>query len=113
MRQRSTQSRQRRGRTHDGRICAVRPGFRSRASRRDIPAAIDDDGKWMVDVAFYCQAPLGEVRLSSESSSSAWVSIERMPPLAFAGELSAFEKFKQRSGSASGSADSGWTGDNR
>jgi ADP-ribose pyrophosphatase YjhB (NUDIX family) len=55
-----------------------------------------DDGKWTVDVAFHCQAPSGELSLSAESSGAAWVSIERMPPLAFSGERSAFEEFKQR-----------------
>ena len=55
-----------------------------------------DDGKWTVDVAFHCQAPLGDLRLSAESSGAAWVSIEQVPPLAFAGERSAFEDFKQR-----------------
>jgi hypothetical protein len=34
--------------------------------------------------------------LSAENSDAAWVSIEQMPPLAFAGERSAFEEFKQR-----------------
>jgi 8-oxo-dGTP diphosphatase len=57
-----------------------------------------DDGKWTVDVAFYCQAPAGELDLSAESSGAAWVSIEQMPTLAFAGERSAFEDFKQKLG---------------
>lgn len=55
-----------------------------------------DDGKWTVDVAFHCQAPHGEVSLSAESSDAAWVSIEQMPPLAFAGERSAFGQFEQK-----------------
>lgn len=55
-----------------------------------------DDGKQTVDVAFHCKATPGDLSLSAESSSSAWVSIEQMPPLAFAGERSAFEKFKQK-----------------
>jgi ADP-ribose pyrophosphatase YjhB (NUDIX family) len=55
-----------------------------------------DDGKWTVDVAFHCQAPSGELSLSAESSDAAWVSIEQMPTLAFAGERSAFEEFKQK-----------------
>ncbi len=59
-----------------------------------------DDGKWTVDVAFHCKAPTGELNLSAESSDAAWVSIERMPPLAFAGERSAFEEFKQGLASA-------------
>ncbi len=54
-----------------------------------------DDGKWTVDVAFHCQASPGELSLSAESSRAAWVSIEQMPPLAFAGERNAFEEFKQ------------------
>jgi 8-oxo-dGTP diphosphatase len=54
-----------------------------------------DDGKWTVDVAFHCKASPGELSLSAESSDAAWVSIEQMPPLAFAGERSAFEEFKQ------------------
>ncbi len=57
-----------------------------------------DDGKWTVDVAFHCQGPPAELTLSAESSGAAWVPIERMPPLAFAGERSAFEEFKQRLG---------------
>jgi ADP-ribose pyrophosphatase YjhB (NUDIX family) len=59
-----------------------------------------DDGKWTVDVAFHCGVAPGELRLSDESSDAAWVSIEQMPPLAFAGERSAFEEFKQRLASA-------------
>jgi 8-oxo-dGTP diphosphatase len=55
-----------------------------------------DNGKWTVDVAFHCKAPSGELNLSDESSDAAWVSIEQMPPLAFSGERSAFEEFKQR-----------------
>lgn len=55
-----------------------------------------DNGKWTVDVAFHCQASPGDLSLSAESSDAAWVSIEHMPPLAFAGERSAFEEFKQR-----------------
>jgi ADP-ribose pyrophosphatase YjhB (NUDIX family) len=55
-----------------------------------------DEGKWTVDVAFHCQAPHGEVNLSDESSDAAWVSIEQMPPLAFAGERSAFAQFEQQ-----------------
>lgn len=55
-----------------------------------------DDGKWTVDVAFHCQAPPGELRLSAESSNAAWVSIKQMPPLAFAGERSALEEFTQK-----------------
>jgi len=55
-----------------------------------------DDGKWTVDVAFYCQAPEGELRLSDESSGSTWAAIEQMPTLAFAGERSAVAEFKER-----------------
>jgi 8-oxo-dGTP diphosphatase len=55
-----------------------------------------DEGKWTVDVAFHCQAPHGEVSLSAESSDAAWVSIEQMPPLAFAGERTAFAQFEQK-----------------
>jgi ADP-ribose pyrophosphatase YjhB (NUDIX family) len=55
-----------------------------------------DAGKWTVDVACHCQAGPGELRLSDESSDAAWVSIEQMPPLAFAGERSALEEFKLR-----------------
>jgi ADP-ribose pyrophosphatase YjhB (NUDIX family) len=55
-----------------------------------------DEGKWTVDVAFHCLAPSGELCLSAESSAAEWVSIDDMPTLAFAGERSAFENFKQR-----------------
>jgi ADP-ribose pyrophosphatase YjhB (NUDIX family) len=55
-----------------------------------------DDGKWTVDVAFHCRAPSGDLKLSIESSNAAWVTIEQMPPLAFAGERSALEKFTQK-----------------
>jgi ADP-ribose pyrophosphatase YjhB (NUDIX family) len=55
-----------------------------------------DEGKWTVDVAFHCHAPHGEVMLSDESSDAAWVSIEQMPPLAFAGERSAFAQLEQQ-----------------
>lgn len=55
-----------------------------------------DEGKWTVDVAFHCQAPTGDLSLSTESSNAAWVSIEQMPSLAFAGERSAFEEFRQK-----------------
>jgi ADP-ribose pyrophosphatase YjhB (NUDIX family) len=55
-----------------------------------------DNGKWTVDVAFRCLAYPGELSLSAESSDAAWVSIEQMPPLAFAGERSAFEELKQK-----------------
>jgi hypothetical protein len=51
-----------------------------------------DEGKWTVDVAFHCQASPGDLSLSAESSDAAWVSIEQMPPLAFAGERSALEE---------------------
>ena len=55
-----------------------------------------DDGKWTVDVAFHCRVSTGDLSLSAENSDAAWVPIERMPRLAFAGEQSAFEEFKQR-----------------
>ena len=55
-----------------------------------------DDGKWTVDIAFHCQAPPGELSLSAENSAARWVLIERMPPLAFGGERSAFDEFKQK-----------------
>ncbi len=55
-----------------------------------------DEGKWTVDVAFHCRAPTGDLSLSAESSDAAWVSIEQMPSLAFAGERSAFEEFRQK-----------------
>jgi ADP-ribose pyrophosphatase YjhB (NUDIX family) len=55
-----------------------------------------DNGRWTVDVAFHCHAPAGELKLSAESADAAWVPIEQMPPLAFAGERSAFEDFKQK-----------------
>jgi ADP-ribose pyrophosphatase YjhB (NUDIX family) len=55
-----------------------------------------DDGKWTVDVAFHCQASSGDLKLSAESSDAAWVTIEQMPPLAFAGERSALKEFKQK-----------------
>jgi ADP-ribose pyrophosphatase YjhB (NUDIX family) len=76
--------------------------FEETGLRVDAPSIIGaytsrygDDGKWTVDVAFHCQASPGELSLSAESSHAAWVSIEQMPPLAFAGERSAFEEFKQ------------------
>ncbi len=59
-----------------------------------------DDGKWTVDVAFHCQASPGALSLSAESSGAEWVLIERMPPLAFAGERNAFEELKQKQASA-------------
>jgi 8-oxo-dGTP diphosphatase len=55
-----------------------------------------DMGKWTVDVAFHCKTSSDELSLSAESSGAQWVSIEQMPPLAFAGERSAFEKFRQK-----------------
>jgi len=55
-----------------------------------------DDGKWTVDVAFHCLALPGDLSLSAESCDAAWVSIQRMPPLAFAGERSALQEFKQK-----------------
>lgn len=55
-----------------------------------------DGGKWTVDVAFHCQALSSALDLSAESSDAAWVSLEEMPPLAFAGERSAFEDFTQK-----------------
>jgi len=55
-----------------------------------------DDGKWTVDVAFHCRASSGELSLSAESSGAAWVTIEQMPPLAFAGERSALDEFRQK-----------------
>jgi 8-oxo-dGTP diphosphatase len=60
-----------------------------------------DNGKWTVDVAFHCRAPTGELRLSAENADAAWVPIEQMPPLAFAGERSAFEDFREELASAS------------
>ena len=72
-----------------------------------------DNGKWTVDVAFHCRAPPGELSLSTESSGAAWVSIEQMPPLAFAGERNAFKEFKQQLGSASSSTDDSRMRDNR
>ena len=61
-----------------------------------------DDGKWTVDVAFHCLASPGDLSLSAESADAAWVAIEQMPPLAFAGERSAFEEFEQGLASALG-----------
>ncbi len=54
-----------------------------------------DGGKWTVDVAFHCLACPGDLSLSAESSNARWVTIEQMPPLAFAGERSAFKEFEQ------------------
>jgi ADP-ribose pyrophosphatase YjhB (NUDIX family) len=54
-----------------------------------------DEGKWTVDVAFHCAGAAGELRLSPESADAAWVAIERMPPLAFAGERSALERLRR------------------
>jgi 8-oxo-dGTP diphosphatase len=54
-----------------------------------------DGGKWTVDVAFHCQAFPGDLSLSVESFDAKWVAVGQMPPLAFAGERSAFEDFKQ------------------
>jgi 8-oxo-dGTP diphosphatase len=58
-----------------------------------------DGGKWTVDVAFYCQALVGELRLSDESFGAAWVTLNEMPTLAFAGERSALEELRRRVGS--------------
>ena len=55
-----------------------------------------DSGKPTVDIAFYCSAPVGDLRLSDESSGYAWVTVARMPTLAFAGERSAFEDLKRK-----------------
>ena len=55
-----------------------------------------DEGKWTVDVAFHCKAPAGALDLSAESSDAAWVSLEEMPQLAFAGERSALEDFARK-----------------
>jgi len=55
-----------------------------------------DNGKWTVDVAFHCRASDDELTLSAESAEAAWVSIEHMPLLAFAGERSAFQDFRQK-----------------
>jgi ADP-ribose pyrophosphatase YjhB (NUDIX family) len=81
--------------------------FEETGLRVDAPSIIGaytsrygDHGKWTVDVAFHCRAPHGNLSLSAESSDAAWVSIEQMPPLAFAGEQSAFEEFKQKLASA-------------
>jgi 8-oxo-dGTP diphosphatase len=81
----------------------IREIFEETGLRVEQPATLGaytsrygDDGKWTVDVAFYCQAPAGGLKLSAESSDAAWVSIERMPPLAFAGERSALEELKQK-----------------
>jgi NAD+ diphosphatase len=56
-----------------------------------------DHGKWTVDVAFHCRVSRGELRLSDESSDAAWVTIERMPTLAFAGERAAIEELRTAS----------------
>lgn len=53
-----------------------------------------DEGKWTVDVAFRCRATLDELNLSDENSEAAWISIEEMPQLAFAGERSALEELR-------------------
>ena len=55
-----------------------------------------DDGKWTVDVAFHSKALPGDLSLSAESSDAAWVMLGQVPPLAFAGERSAFEELKQK-----------------
>jgi 8-oxo-dGTP diphosphatase len=57
-----------------------------------------DEGKWTVDVAFHCQALTGDPQLSAESSDMAWVAIEQMPNLAFAGERSALAELRLRLG---------------
>jgi 8-oxo-dGTP diphosphatase len=55
-----------------------------------------DEGKWTVDIGFHCRASSGNLSLSAESSAAEWVSIERMPRLAFAGERSALDAFRQK-----------------
>lgn len=57
-----------------------------------------EGGKWTADVAFHCQALTGDPQLSPESSNAAWVTLEQMPTLAFAGERSAFEELKRKLG---------------
>jgi ADP-ribose pyrophosphatase YjhB (NUDIX family) len=77
--------------------------FEETGLRVDAPSIIGaytsrygDAGKWTVDVAFHCRASDGVLSLSAESCDAAWVSIEQMPALAFAGERSALEEFRRR-----------------
>ncbi len=51
-----------------------------------------ENGKWTVDIAFHCRGLPGDVRLSSEKSDAAWVTLEEMPTLAFTGERNALEE---------------------
>jgi 8-oxo-dGTP diphosphatase len=79
--------------------------FEETGLRVEAPSILDaytsrygDDGKWTVDVAFHCQSPTGDLRLSAESSGAAWTAIEQIPDLAFAGERIALTELKQRLG---------------
>jgi ADP-ribose pyrophosphatase YjhB (NUDIX family) len=45
-----------------------------------------EDGKWTVDVGFACRLAGGELRLDAEKSDAAWLPVDELPELAFAGE---------------------------
>lgn len=83
----------------------IREVFEETGLRAGTPAVLGaytsrygDDGKWTVDIAFHCNASDGELHLSAESSDAAWVTIDEMPPLAFAGERSALQEIKRKLG---------------
>lgn len=45
-----------------------------------------DGGRWTVDIGFACRATGGDFRLDAEKSGAAWLALDDLPPLAFAGE---------------------------
>lgn len=60
-------------------------------------SAYGDTGRYTVDIAYLCRIEGGDFELDRvEKSDAAWVGLDEMPALAFAGERQALEALRSR-----------------
>ncbi len=60
-------------------------------------SAYGDSGRHTIDIAYLCRVDGGDFELDRvEKSDAAWVALEEMPTLAFAGERQALEALRAR-----------------
>ena len=56
---------------------------RVRAYAGTFPSVYGETGLPTIGIAFYCEPPAGDIRLSEENSAYAWFPLDRLPPIAF------------------------------
>ncbi|HEY8584111.1 MAG TPA: NUDIX hydrolase [Capillimicrobium sp.] len=53
-------------------------------------------GKWTIDVGFVARAAGGDFRLDAEKSAAAWLPLDQLPRLAFAGERDGLAELRRK-----------------